>query len=226
MIQCENVSKNYLSGRGAVQALSGVSFSTGSVKTVAVVGKSGSGKTTLLNCLGGLDRPDQGTIVCFDQEIHSLTARQLSLFVRRELGYVFQFGNLLSYLSVAENITFSMTLNHNAPKIKARRVRELLERIGLPKAAHAMPHELSGGEVQRVSVARAIAHFPRMLLADEPTASLDTATGKELVKLMFDMGKEQGCIMILSTHDPDILGLADAAIILRDGKIEQKPGLS
>ena len=112
-----------------------------------------------------------------------------------------------------------MILNGKKKTMIMKRVNELLEKIGLPDAGAAMPHELSGGEIQRVSVARAIAHLPRTLLADEPTASLDTATGKSLVKLLFDMGRDNGCTMILSTHDPDVSALADGIIEIRDGTI-------
>ena len=186
---------------------------------MAVVGKSGSGKTTLLNCVGGLERPERGKVSCFGVDIHSLSGKALCLFQRRNAGFIFQYGNLLSYLTVCENIGFPLTLNGIRGKRKEKRTQELLERIGLHDAGAALPHELSGGEAQRVSVARAIAHSPKMLLADEPTASLDSTTGLNLIELMFDMGKEQGCTTIVSTHDPEIIDLADVNIQLRDGKI-------
>ena len=219
MIVGQGISKEFLSGRGRVQALLDVSFSIETGRTLAVVGKSGSGKTTLLNCVGGLERPERGKVSCFGVDIHSLSGKALCLFQRRNAGFIFQYGNLLSYLTVCENIGFPLTLNGIRGKRKEKRTQELLERIGLHDAGAALPHELSGGEAQRVSVARAIAHSPKMLLADEPTASLDSTTGLNLIELMFDMGKEQGCTTIVSTHDPEIIDLADVNIQLRDGKI-------
>jgi ABC-type lipoprotein export system ATPase subunit len=224
MIQCQNITKQYNSGRGIMHALRGVSFTVAPAAMVVIVGKSGSGKTTLLNCMGGIDRPDSGRVIYDGRDLHKLTPRELSLFLRRDMGFVFQFGNLLSYLNVFENIVFPLTLNAVTDREKKRRVGELLERIGLSDSGQALPRELSGGEVQRVSVARAMAHLPKMLLADEPTASLDTATGKSLIKLMFDMGRESGCTMVLSTHDTEIMDLADQCIRIRDGIVQDLQG--
>ena len=219
MIQLEGISKEYRSGRGHVKALINVSLTIDKETAVAVVGKSGSGKTTLLNCMGGLEQPENGTVTCFGIDIHSLSGAALCLFQRRNVGFVFQHGNLLSYLTVYENIAFPLTLNDIGGKKKAKRIDGLLKSIGLKGAGAALPHELSGGEVQRVAVARAMAHRPLMLLADEPTASLDSETGRNLVRFMFDMGREQGCTMVISTHDPEIVDLADARIHIRDGII-------
>jgi putative ABC transport system ATP-binding protein len=219
MIQLYGVTKRFSSGRGYLQAISDVSLVIETGHAMAVVGKSGSGKTTLLNCIGGLERPDEGKVISFDSDIYALSARNLSLFQRRNIGFVFQHGNLLSYLSVYDNIAFPLILNGMKRPMIMKRVSELLEKIGLPDAGAAMPNELSGGEIQRVSVARAIAHLPRTLLADEPTASLDTAAGQSLVKLLFEMGRENGCTMILSTHDPDLSVMADGIIEIRDGAI-------
>jgi ABC-type lipoprotein export system ATPase subunit len=222
MIQVEGVSKGYRSGRGRVLALSDVSFTIEKHSTVAVFGKSGSGKTTLLYCIGGLERPEHGKVICFGVDIHSLSEKALCLFQRKNVGFVFQHANLFSYLTVFENIAFSLELNGFERKSIANRVSELLENIGLADASEALPHELSGGEVQRVSVARAIAHSPQVLLADEPTASLDSATGRDLVQLMFNMGRDQRCTMIIATHDPGIIKLADARLPIQDGKIEKE----
>jgi len=220
MIQLEGISKEYRSGRGRVLALSDVSFNIEKTSTVSVFGKSGSGKTTLLYCIGGLERQENGTVTCFGVDIHSLSEKALCLFQRKNVGFVFQHGNLFTYLTVFENIAFSLELNGFERNAIVNRVGELLEGIGLSDAGAAFPYELSGGEVQRVSVARAIAHSPQVLLADEPTASLDSETGRDLVKLMFNMGHEQGCTMIITTHDPDIIKLADVRLPIQDGKIE------
>ena len=223
MIQIEGLWKSYSSGRGRIQALSNVSFSVDAGRTLTVVGKSGSGKTTLLNCAGGLEQPDKGIVTCFGANINSLSGRDLCLFQRKNMGFVFQFGNLLNYLTVIENISFPLALNGIEGVERKRRVMELLERIELADAGPAMPSELSGGEVQRVSFARAVAHFPKILLADEPTASLDSSTGLNLVKLMFETGKEQGCTIIISTHDREIIKLSDHILYLQDGKNTGEP---
>jgi ABC-type lipoprotein export system ATPase subunit len=224
MIRVERVSKTYKSGRGRVHALSEVSFELGRGNRAAVIGKSGSGKTTLLNCLGGLERPDSGSVICHGLEIHAIGPKDLSRFQRQDVGFVFQHGNLLLYLTVFENIGLPLTLNGIVGKSRALRVEALLERIGLKDAGPAMPHELSGGEIQRVSAARAMAHSPRILLADEPTASLDSETGRNLVNLMLEMGRDQGCTMLITTHDPDVFRLADKKICLKDGKlIKEEP---
>lgn len=219
MIVVRDVSKRFKSGRGTVQALAGVTFDVERGSRMAIVGKSGSGKSTLLNILGGLEKPDSGSVHCFGTDIHALPAGDLSRFLRRRAGFVFQHGNLLSYLNVAENIGFPLTLNGIVGVERQKRIEELLERIGLPGTARAHPFELSGGELQRVSIARAMAHRPELLLADEPTASLDSATGHDLVELLFGLGKHGCCTVLVSTHDMEILKLADRSIRMRDGKI-------
>ncbi len=200
-------------------ALNKVSFVIESSGFAAVMGKSGSGKSTLLNCIGGLEIPDKGDINCFGTQIHMLNNRELSLFQRRHLGFVFQRGNLLSYLTVAENIGFPLTLNRVTGKARSKRISELLDEIGLTAAAKALPNELSSGETQRVAVARAIAHHPKLLLADEPTANLDTATGQKIVRLMRDLGKAHHCTIIIATHDRDIAETTNPIIRLNDGRI-------
>jgi putative ABC transport system ATP-binding protein len=222
MIQLAEVTKVFQSGRGKIEALSDVSFSIDAGRFTVVIGKSGSGKSTLLNCIGGLEPPDKGNITCFGTLIYSLGARGLSLFQRRYVGYVFQRGNLLSYLTVAENIGFPLTLNRMVGKKQSKRICELLDRIGLSSAGKALPHELSTGEAQRVAMARAIAHNPRMLLADEPTASLDTETGQQVVQLMRDMGRDHGCTILMSTHDIEITETADKVIHLKDGRVHRE----
>jgi len=222
MIQLNNVCKTYRSGRGVTSALTDISFSVSANLAVAVAGKSGSGKTTLLNCIGGIERPDRGTVFCFDMAVHELSSKLLSQFQRHKVGFIFQQGNLLSYLTVFENVAFPLVLNGIEGKKKQRRVEGMLEKVGLGKMGNAMPFELSGGEIQRVSAARALVHYPRIILADEPTASLDSETGKMLVELMFEIGRQQKCTMIISTHDSEIIALADDCIYMRDGNIKQE----
>jgi ABC-type lipoprotein export system ATPase subunit len=219
LVEILGVGKIYRSGRRQVEALCDVCCTVERGTALAVVGKSGSGKTTLLNCIGGLERPDRGTVTCLGQDIHALSRRSLSLFQRQHLGFVFQFGNLLSYLTVYENIDFPLALNGVPGKERDGRVLELLERVGLLDSQQALPRELSGGEVQRVSFARAVAHGPQVLLADEPTASLDSETARDLVQLMLDVVLEQASSLIVSTHDPVVIDLADNIMHLRDGRV-------
>jgi len=221
MVLLENISKQFKSGRGVVSALDDISLDIENSSSVVLFGKSGSGKTTLLNCIGGLDKPDTGKVILFDNDINALPEKSLCLFQRSNIGFIFQHSNLLNYLSVFQNIAFPLELNgYDKGKIE-RRVHELLEITGLTGLDKAMPDELSGGEAQRVAFSRAIAHSPKLVLADEPTASLDTETGKDLVRFMFDMGREQGCIMIIATHDKEVMDLADIRIQMKDGKIRR-----
>ncbi len=219
MIELAAVMKTFQSGRGKVRALNDVSLSIEACSFAAVIGKSGSGKSTLLNCMGGLEPPGKGSITCFGTPIYSLSNRERSLFQRRHMGFVFQRGNLLSYLTVADNIGFALILNSIVGNARSKRINELLDRIGLASAAKALPHELSSGETQRVAMARAIAHNPKMLLADEPTANLDTATGQRSVQLMHDMGRDHGCTIVMATHDMGITETANPVICLKDGHI-------
>jgi ABC-type lipoprotein export system ATPase subunit len=219
VIHLENISKKFKSGRGLVNALDGISINIEEGSTTVISGKSGSGKTTLLNCIGGLDRPETGRVIISGVDIHALSEYALCLFQRSHMGFIFQHSNLLNYLSVFQNIAFPLELNGvDKEQIKSH-VDALLDMTGLSGMGNAMPNELSGGETQRVAFARAIAHLPKLIIADEPTASLDSETGMNLVKLMFALGKEQGCIMVIATHDKEIMNLADLKVQMRDGKI-------
>jgi ABC-type lipoprotein export system ATPase subunit len=219
MITIKNLNKTFHSGRGHIQALLDVSFSAGAGATTAIVGKSGSGKTTLLYCIGGLMRPDSGIATCFGTRIDRLNNREISLFQRQNMGFIFQYGNLLSYYTVFDNIALPLVLNGADRRQTGRHVEFLLERVGLAGAGKALPNELSGGEAQRVAAARAIAHSPRMILADEPTASLDSESSKNLIKLLFEMTREQQCSLILSTHDRELISLCDQSFYMRDGRL-------
>jgi len=219
MIALSHITKTFRSGRGLVNAVVDVSLNIYAGYFAAIMGKSGSGKSTLLNCIGGLEMPGQGEISCFGTPINRLKAGKLSRFQRRHVGFVFQRGNLLSYLTIAENIGLPLTLNGIVGLERTQRIKRLLVGIDLEAAAKALPHELSGGEIQRVSMARAIAHHPKLLLVDEPTANLDTISGTQLVQLMRNLGKENGCTIIMATHDRDITNRADMLITLKDGQV-------
>jgi len=225
MIRMDGVTKTFRSGRGKVTALGDISLAIAARRFAAVIGKSGSGKSTLLHCLGGLEPPDCGSVTCFGTPIYTLSTRSLSLFQRENMGFVFQRGNLLSSLNVTDNIGFPLTLKKITGKRRIKRIEELLERIELSSAARALPRELSGGEMQRVAIARAVAHYPKLLLADEPTASLDTETGRRAVALMQDLGRDDNCTIIMVTHDLDITKSADLTIYLQDGHIYREERL-
>jgi ABC-type lipoprotein export system ATPase subunit len=219
LILLKNISKEFQSGRGLVKAVNDVSLRIDGRSTVVLFGKSGSGKTTLLNCIGGLDKPETGSITIFNVDLNTLSEKSLCLFQRANIGFVFQHSNLLNYLSVFQNIAFPLELNGFDNNRIKRRVHGLLDLIGLKGLDKAMPDELSGGEAQRVAFARAIAHSPKLVLADEPTASLDSETGKDLVRLMFDINREKECIIIIATHDREVMDLSGIRIQLRDGSI-------
>lgn len=219
MIKVCEISKSFHSGRGDMRALRAVSFTLPAHQTMVIAGKSGSGKSTLLNCIGGLEHPDEGSVWCHGQNLARLSRRDLSRFQRTHMGFVFQFSNLLSYLTVEQNIAFPLFLNQSSRQERSHRVAELLESVGLPDAGKALPTELSGGEVQRVAFARAIAHYPGILLADEPTASLDSVSGISLVQMMIDLCRVQKSTLIVATHDEDIIRLAHHTLRLRDGLV-------
>jgi ABC-type lipoprotein export system ATPase subunit len=221
VIQVSDISRFYRSGRGRVVALQDISFTVEMGQNFVLAGRSGSGKTTLLNCLGGLEKPDHGTILCAGSDINKLARRELSLFQRRHVGFMFQTGNLLSYLSVRENLAFPLEMNRISGAAREKRIDWLLESIGMPGIDAALPRELSGGEMQRVAFARAIAHSPAILLADEPTASLDSTNGKQLIRLMLALSREQHCTLVVATHDPEVIDMADDRLVLKDGRREE-----
>ena len=219
MIKALDISKTFCTAGHSVQVLSGITFSLETGKTLTISGKSGSGKTTLLNCLGGIEKPDKGSVLCMDTDITALSRKKRSAFQRTHLGFVFQGANLLSHLTVRENIAFPLVLNKMGKAQRQKRVDALLDQTGLSHVHNARPATLSGGQAQRAAFARAIAHTPMLLLADEPTASLDTETGLSLIALMTRLAREQQCTIIIATHDPDIIRLADHTLQLKDGKI-------
>jgi ABC-type lipoprotein export system ATPase subunit len=223
MVRAEGIYKRFSSGRGKVDALQNVSLCVEEGANLIVIGKSGSGKTTLLHCVAGLEKPDRGSITCLGVEIHALGRKALSLFQRRNLWFLFQFGNLISYLTVFDNIAFPLVLNGFSRAEVSTRIHDLLERMDMRHMGPALPRELSGGEIQRVAFARAIAHSPKLLLADEPTASLDSKTGRRLIELVFQLSRERRCTAIIATHDREIIDLADAKMVLKDGHKEESP---
>lgn len=221
MIAARELCKTFRTGKRETRALENVSLAVNEGEGLVLSGKSGSGKTTLLHCVGGLERPDKGRVLHGETDLNALSSRALSRFIRENVGFVFQGSNLLSFLNVRENIAFPLELNGLGKAERDRRVDRLLDDIGTPGLGSAFPQEISGGEMQRVAFARAIAHDPAILLADEPTASLDTDSGKRLVKLMVSMTRRRKCAMVIAAHDPDIVRLADRIVFLKDGMVEE-----
>jgi putative ABC transport system ATP-binding protein len=218
MIEIFGLCKTFRSGRRQVQALDHISMEVDKGSLFVIAGRSGSGKTTLLNCIGTLDKPQKGRITCDGTEVTALPDRAAARFRREQIGFVFQSANLVSYLTVEENIGLPLALNHRPASEQKNRVGTLLDMIGMTGMGPAMPQELSGGETQRVAFARAIAHTPQILLADEPTASLDTETADRLIHLMRRLIDEHGCTLIVATHDPDMIASAGNTLYLKDGR--------
>jgi len=202
-----------------VIALKDVNFGVEEGEFLAIAGPSGSGKTTLLNLLGGLDEPTSGKVYLGNTELGSLNKNQLAEFRLRKIGFVFQAYNLIPVLTAEENVEFVMMLQGVISSERKKRVRRILEELGIGDYAHRRPNKMSGGQQQRVAVARAIVSEPLVVLADEPTANLDSKTGSLLLDLMADMNKKKGITFIFSSHDKMVMQRARRLIILQDGKI-------
>ena len=215
-----HVSKTYGSAANAVHALRDVSLAIYPGELVAAAGPSGSGKTTLLNLIGCLDRPDSGSIQFGSHQVSHLAASALPKVRREKLGFVFQTFNLVPILTVFENVEYPLLLQGIAAADRARRVSGLLEQVGLGDKARRRPHELSGGQRQRVAVARALVNRPPLVLADEPTANLDSASGAAVLDLMNDMREELGTAFFFASHDARLLSRMDRVLSMRDGMLE------
>ena len=218
MIRLEEVSRTYGSGSTAVKALDNVSCTIGAGSLVAIVGPSGSGKSTLLNLLGALDRPSTGRVIVADTDLSTMDDDALTRFRRERLGFVFQFFNLLPTLTALENAALPAKLAGRPRKASDARARELLERVGLGGRVDHMPDQLSGGEMQRVAVARALVMDPPVLLADEPTGNVDTKSGQNVLELLRGAVDERRTV-VLVTHDPRIAAAADRVLSIVDGRI-------
>lgn len=202
-----------------VYALNGVHLHIAEGEFIALKGPSGSGKTTLLNMIGGLDKPDQGYVEVNGVNITGLRSNALIDFRLRNIGFVFQSYNLIPVLTAFENVEFIMLLQHRPKAERVSRVQELLQQVGLQDKAGKRPAELSGGQQQRIAVARALAPKPRFILADEPTANLDTVSASNLLDIMERLNREEQITFIFSTHDPRVIERARRVITLEDGRI-------
>jgi putative ABC transport system ATP-binding protein len=218
-VETRELNKSYKLDETEVIALAGVSVQLPRNRMTVLSGPSGSGKTTLLNMIGGIDQPDKGYVLIDGQDIGALSDDALSDFRARHIGTVFQNFNLLPVLTAAENVEYPLWKAKLSASERARRIAELLDAVGLSQKASRMPGQLSGGERQRVAIARAFAAAPSLILADEPTANLDSRTGAAIIELMQRMRRERGVSLIVSSHDPQVLEAADERVSIRDGRV-------
>ena len=219
MVQCTKVSKTYRQDTVAIKALNGVSLSITKGEFVAIAGPSGSGKTTLLNIIGGLDSADSGRVVVDGNVLTTMRQSELAQLRLHKVGFVFQAYNLIPVLSAQENVEFVMLLQGVPPLERRERARAILDDVGLRGMYKRRPAELSGGQQQRVAVARSIVSDPSIVLADEPTANLDSKTGASLLEIMKEMNEKKQVTFIFSTHDKMVMDYARRLIYLRDGRV-------
>lgn len=220
MLKVTNLEKTFKSGDNDVKAVNSISLSVPDGVFASIVGKSGSGKSTLLALLGALDKPTAGSIEVDGQDITQLHDRALIGYRRRKIGFVFQSYNLIPNLTALENVMLPLELEGVAKKVRLARATKLLEEVGLDASKHKrMPARLSGGEQQRVAIARALANKPKLILADEPTGNLDSATGQMIVKLLHELAVAEKTTIIAVTHDPAIARQTKLTFRLQDGKL-------
>lgn len=219
VIELKNIEKTYNDSEVQVHAVNGISLEFEKGEFVAIVGPSGSGKTTLLNMLGGLDNPTNGEIIIGGEHISELSESQLIDFRLHNIGFVFQAYNLIPVLTARENVEFIMQMQGRSKEERIARTKELLEAVGLGDRLDSRPSKLSGGQQQRVAVARALASKPKFVLADEPTANLDSKTTENLLDIMEKLNKEENITFIFSTHDARVVKKAHRVITIEDGKV-------
>ncbi|GAP16590.1 ABC transporter ATP-binding protein [Levilinea saccharolytica] len=219
-IEVEQITKTYKIGTQETHALRGVTASFNEGEFTALVGPSGSGKTTLLQIIGCLDQPTSGALRIKGQDVSRLNADQRADLRKGTIGFVFQFFALIPGLTAYENVELPLLLNGEGTAARKARVLELLDAVGLSERANHRPDQLSGGEQQRVAVARALSVRPLMVLADEPTANLDTENGKQVMEIMRRLNQETGVTFLFATHDPRVVSYATRVVQLRDGRID------
>ncbi|HDR6317903.1 TPA: ABC transporter ATP-binding protein [Bacillus thuringiensis] len=217
VVRLENVVKTYGEGDTEVQALKGINLSIHKGEFVTIVGASGSGKSTLLHILGGLDYPTSGNVIIGGENIYQLKDNELSIFRRRNIGFIFQFFNLIPVLNVQENIALPTLLDNE--QVDEKYLNEIIQVLGLQERRNHLPSELSGGQQQRVSIGRSLMNKPDIILADEPTGNLDTNNTKEVLMLLKATAKKYNQTVILITHDPSIASNSDRIITVEDGMI-------
>jgi len=227
IISVRDVTKVYLLGKTEVQALRGVSLDVEQGEFLSIAGPSGSGKTTLLNLIGCVDTPSAGSVTVGGRDTSKLTERALTDLRLHQIGFIFQSFNLVQVLSVFQNVEFPLLLQGGLSKAARRqRVQALLDAVGIGGYSRHRPSELSGGQRQRVAVARALVTRPALVLADEPTANLDSQTGQNIIDLMRDMNRKDGTTFVFSTHDPKVMAHASAIVRIADGQVASREVLA
>ena len=221
MISSIDLHKVYKQGNREITALAGVTLDIQKGEFVAIMGPSGSGKSTFLHLIGGLDRPTRGEVLVDGQIVSRMSDGEVTLLRRRKIGFIFQFFNLLPTLTAVENVMLPLVLDGQAEGPTQARAGLLLKRVGLDDRRDHIPEELSGGEIQRLAIARALAFNPPILLADEPTGNLDSKTGEAVLELIRSINKDEGCTVVLVTHNREAAGLGDRIIYLKDGVVER-----
>jgi ABC-type lipoprotein export system ATPase subunit len=219
IVETRGVTRDYLTGAGAVHALRGIDLRIAPGEFVALRGRSGSGKTTLLNILIGLDNPTSGKVFVLEQDLSQLSEAERARLRRESIGMMFQNAHLFPALTAQENVEIPLRLANTAPKQRTEMAQQALDQVKLLKRAKHRGMELSGGEQQRVSLARALVHKPRFLIADEPTGNLDSLTGREITTLLRNLSHEYGIGMLIATHDLNVVNTADRVLQIQDGKI-------
>ena len=220
LVEAERLTKDYQMGKTTIHAVQGVSLSVRRGAFTVISGPSGSGKSTLLHLLGCLDKPSSGTLRIADQVVSTLNDQQLSAFRAQRLGFIFQSFNLIPVLCAWENVEYPMRINRVPAKESKERALEMLASVGLGAYSKHRPNELSGGQCQRIAIARALVMKPDLVLADEPTANLDSATGEHIMELMHELKHKLGTAFVISTHDPMVAAQAEQRIIMHDGCLQ------
>ena len=213
-----NVTKTYRQGDNPVVALDRVNLKISRNEFLAITGKSGCGKSTLINMIGGLDSPDQGQVMIDGEDLSGMDDRRLTLFRRNRVGIIFQFFNLLPILTLEENIALPHLLKEGTNSLREK-IDHLLNEMDLYQRRHHKPHELSGGEMQRVAICRALINDPDLILADEPTGNLDSASGRQVLEILRRLRDEQGKTILLVTHSPEGAAMADRVMRMKDGRL-------
>jgi putative ABC transport system ATP-binding protein len=219
IVKVEDLHKSYLLGKNAIPALRGVDFSIKPGEFVSIMGPSGCGKSTLLNCIGGIDRPNRGRVKFENVELTALNDNELSDLRLERIAFVFQFYNLLPLLSAKENVAIPMVFAGTPKGKREKRAKELLHLVGLKGREEHLPTELSGGEQQRVSIARAMANHPDLMICDEPTGDLDSSSAQSIMKILYNLNKELGMTILMVTHDRRTALVANRLLNILDGKI-------
>jgi len=219
MIELSKIGKHYTEGNTRQYVLKDLDLTISDGEIIILFGKSGSGKSTLLNIISGIDLPDEGSVTIDGAKVTGLSEKERTLIRRNKIGFIFQFFNLIPTLTVTENLQLPLELN--GIKDGDDKITAILNEVGLPDKANSFPEKLSGGEQQRIAIARALIHNPAIILADEPTGNLDYETGLQIVDLLDRVVKQKGKTMIMVTHSKDVIGLADKIYSMKDGKLTE-----